>query len=66
MKASRSTMEAYRRAGESHPKLSRGRVWCPTCGRTYIVNAGECLRLGWPECCGETMTIDAPAERSAQ
>lgn len=37
-----------------------GRVWCLRCGATIPVDAAECLRSGWPECCGETMTIDPP------
>lgn len=46
-----------------HPKLARGQVWCHECGRTQRVNSAECLRSGWPECCGETMSIDSPEER---
>lgn len=46
-----------------HPKLSRGQVWCLKCGRTEKVDSGACLRSGWPECCGETMTLDSPEER---
>jgi hypothetical protein len=34
-------------------------------GMSLLVNASDCLREGWPTCCGETMTIDSPAERSA-
>ena len=44
------------------PKLQRGQVWCRKCGRTEKVDSAECLRTGWPRCCGETMTIDAPEE----
>jgi len=39
-----------------------GRVWCMKCGATRKVDSGDCLRHGWPECCGETMTIDSPEE----
>lgn len=46
-----------------HPKLARGQVWCRTCGRTERVDSAECMRSGWPKCCGSTMTVDAPAER---
>ena len=49
----------------SHPKLTRGRVWCTKCGRTQQVNVGDCLASGWPKCCGYTMTIDSPEERLA-
>lgn len=44
-------------------KLQRGQVWCHKCGRTQRVNSSECLRSGWPECCGQTMSIDSPEER---
>jgi len=46
-----------------HPSLVRGRVWCRTCGKTKKVNSEECLKNGWPKCCGQTMTIDSPAEQ---
>ena len=48
---------------ESHPSIKRGRVWCRRCGRSEKVNPAKCLAHGWPKCCGETMTIDAPEER---
>lgn len=47
-------------SSDVHPKLRRGRVWCLRCGHTQKVDASACLRSGWPECCGETMTIDEP------
>jgi len=47
-----------------HPSIARGQVWCRTCGRTQKVDPAECFRNGWPECCGYTMTIDAPEEES--
>lgn len=50
------------KAADSHPSLRRGRVWCRECGATQRVNSAECLRSGWPLCCGETMTIDQPKE----
>lgn len=48
--------------GKCHPKLSRGQVWCRTCGSTKAVDSGHCLRYGWPKCHGHTMTLDSPAE----
>lgn len=48
-----------------HPSLSRGQVWCRTCGHTEKVDSADCLRTGWPKCCGYTMTIDSPAESAA-
>lgn len=57
------TKKLYATLGGCHPKLARGQVWCVRCGRTRRVDSGVCLRSGWPECCGETMTIDSPEER---
>lgn len=51
------------RVAQVVPQLRRGRVWCITCGRSERVHAGNCLREGWPKCCGYTMTIDSPDER---
>lgn len=61
----RTVLSVHQRMANSHPKLRRGIVWCKRCGRSEKVDPAECLRhLGWPKCCGETMTIDAPTERS--
>lgn len=57
------TDKMYADMGASHPKLARGQVWCTVCGRTQKVNSGDCMRYGWPKCCGYTMTIDSPEER---
>jgi hypothetical protein len=46
------------------PQIDRGRVWCIACGRTHRVNGAQALRLGWPKCCGSTMTIDSPEWRA--
>ena len=53
----------YTDMGKSNNKLIRGRVWCTTCGTTHEVNSSWCMQHGWPQCCGETMTIDSPEER---
>lgn len=45
------------------PQLARGKVWCRSCGAERDVDSAECIRTGWPRCCGATMTIDAPGER---
>jgi len=45
------------------PQLARGMVWCTVCGASLRVNVALCLSGGWPRCCGQTMTIDSPAER---
>lgn len=47
-----------------HPSLARGRVWCKKCGSTKAVSSSRCMTDGWPECCGETMTIDSPEEQA--
>lgn len=44
------------------PQLARGRVWCLECGRTQKVHSADCLRHGWPLCCGYTMSISSPEE----
>ena len=46
------------------PQLQRGRVWCIECGATQRVDSAQCLRSGWPKCCGYTMTIDSPEDRA--
>ena len=50
----------------SHPSLTRGKVWCTSCGRMERVNSAGALRYGWPKCCGYTMTIDSPEERAGR
>lgn len=47
------------------PQLRRGTVWCYSCGKSQQVNSANCLRSGWPTCCGQTMSIDSPGEREA-
>ena len=46
------------------PQMERGRVWCRTCGKTKKVDSATCLRIGWPKCCGYTMTLDSPEGRA--
>lgn len=53
-------MVDYAKIAQSHPSLSRGKVWCRSCGAEQEVDPAGCLRSGWPECCGYTMTIDHP------
>ena len=53
----------YERLARTHEKLSRGRVWCRTCGATRAVDSGDAMKNGWPKCCGYTMTIDSPQEQ---
>lgn len=49
-------------AAASHPSLTRGQVWCRTCGHTQKAVSAQALRHGWPKHCGYTMTIDSPDE----
>ena len=57
----------YKTITRSVPKLERGICWCHTCGNEVKVNAAQCLRSGFPICCGQTMSIDSPADlRSAE
>lgn len=47
------------------PQLARGQVWCRSCGSTLRLNSASALRqVGWPKCCGYTMTIDSPEEQA--
>jgi hypothetical protein len=56
-------MSIHETLANCHPSLSRGQVWCRTCGHTQRVNSAEALASGWPKCCGYTMTIDSPEEQ---
>jgi len=56
----------YQKVVNGVPRLQRCVVWCKRCGRSELVNSARCLRSGWPECCGETMTIDSPSEREVK
>ena len=55
--------DLYDVVANCHPSIKRSKVWCKKCGKNQEVNPKHCLRYGWPECCGETMTIDSPQER---
>jgi len=46
---------------EKIPQVKRGKAWCRTCGQTARISALNFNR-GWPECCGETMSLDSPEE----
>ena len=52
-------------AANSHPSLTRGRVWCRSCGSTRRVDSERAMASGWPKCCNATMTIDSPEEQIA-
>ena len=39
------------------PAIAKGHVRCEDCGHEEHVNGAECLRAGWPKCCGYTMTL---------
>ncbi len=55
----------YYKLAQCHEKIARGQVWCVQCGNTEAVEAEHAFKYGWPQCCGETMTIDSPEERQA-
>lgn len=38
-------------------------VRCATCSRTKQVNYSECIRRGWPRCCGATMRLEGSPDR---
>ena len=49
--------DLHRELADSHPALRRGLVCCSSCSRERRVDSAHCLRSGWPECCGSTMTL---------
>ena len=62
-------MSFYEKAVAGSSKLSRGQVWCLTCGRTRRVDSAECLQRDGPKCSacgGYTMSLDSPDERKEQ
>jgi hypothetical protein len=38
---------------------------CGACGRRTQLLFADCLSRGWPECCGQTMTVIASPRPSA-
>lgn len=60
-----SDFDAMYRDMASSPQMARGKVWCHKCGREQDVDSADCLRRGWPKCCGATMSLDSPAERNS-
>jgi hypothetical protein len=55
--------ELYETIKNSHPSLLNGGMICGRCQKTRVVDAAECLRSGWPKCCGATMSLqDKPKE----
>ena len=56
-------MSDYQKLADCHHKLRRGQVWCKKCRQTQYGSSAHWLEHGWPECCGETMTIDSPRDR---
>jgi Zn finger protein HypA/HybF involved in hydrogenase expression len=48
------------------PQIARNKAWCHTCGAEINMNnTAATLGVGWPKCCGYTMSIDSPEERAA-
>jgi hypothetical protein len=60
------TLDLHDKIAADVPKIARGKVWCVRCRRMQLVDGAQCLRSGWPLCCGQTMTIDSPQWRAAQ
>ena len=52
----------YDKLANCHPKLRRRIVWCCKCKKSVKISSSDCLKNGWPKCCGQTMTIDSPNE----
>lgn len=47
------------------PQFKRGQVWCLECGHIQKTNGVKnTFGDGWPKCCGYTMSLDSPEERS--
>ena len=42
---------------ESMASKLGSRVKCGTCDIEMDVDSAQCLRLGWPKCCGHTMML---------
>jgi hypothetical protein len=48
---------------EIHDKIAQkagikaARVRCEKCKRERDVDGGKCIAMGWPSCCGYTMTL---------
>lgn len=57
-------MSLYKDIASANPQMQRGKVWCTVCKRMEKVDSADCLRTGWPKCCGYTMTLDSPEERA--
>ena len=58
--------DLYRTLANCHPSLKRGEVRCKKCGHTQKIDSSKCFQYGWPECCGETMTIDKPKKQNEE
>lgn len=52
----RST-DLHETLAQSDPSLELGMVYCGKCRRAMKVDSAECLRKGWPKCCGGTMSL---------
>jgi hypothetical protein len=43
---------------EKSSAMKKGLVYCHICKKEQKVDSAECLRKGWPKCCGSTMSLD--------
>ena len=59
-------MDIHEKIAADVPAIERGIVWCRTCLRSQQVDGADCLRTGWPKCCGYTMTIYDLSEEARQ
>lgn len=55
----------YDEIAASHPSLLGGKVWCSRCRKARVVDSAECLRSGWPKCCGVTVSIGKAPEAAS-
>lgn len=47
-------------------KVTGSQVRCEKCGSQIAVDPANCLRSGWPQCCGYTMTLIPKRARDAK
>ena len=60
-----ATRRFVEKVGGLHDAIARdvpelNHVYCTVCGHEMDVEGGDCLRHGWPKCCGKTMHCGRP------
>lgn len=53
----KKSADLHESMAQCNPSLEMGIVYCKKCKRVIKTDAAECLRSGWPKCCGETMSL---------